>query len=278
MDIEIDHLRSWIGKTQCDSETLSPRTVRQFAATFNRDWPTDQGDEAPLLIHLCLTQPIAPLSALGRDGHPELGEFLPPVSLPRRMWAGGTFEFYDQIRIGETVTRRSTIKDVTLKTGRTGQLCFVTVEHKITSDGRHVLSEQQDIVYRDVTKAGVSKPKPTPALKGPHRQIMNPTPTMLFRYSALTFNGHRIHYDKEFCTRTEGYPGLVVHGPMQATILCQMAADIRGKPPTKFYFRSLSPLFDNMDMTINAREEGEALSLWTSCTGGPVAMEAKAEW
>ncbi|WP_319824003.1 MaoC family dehydratase N-terminal domain-containing protein [Thalassovita sp.] len=278
MEIDIDHLRGWIGKSQSDSETLSPTTVRQFAATFDRDWPAAPGDEAPLLIHLCLAQPIAPMSALGRDGHPALGRFLPPVPLPRRMWAGGEFSFHGPIRVGETVTRHSTIRDVTLKQGRTGALCFVTVEHDITSDGRPVLTERQDIVYRDMTPATKPKTDPAPALAGEHRRSIEPTPTLLFRYSALTFNGHRIHYDKAFCTGTEGYPGLVVHGPMQATLLCQMAADIGGKPPARFRFRSLSPLFDNTDMTLNASTDGDALTLWTARTGGPVAMEAHAEW
>lgn len=278
MEIDIDQLRTWIGKTQSDSETLSQTTVRQFAATFDRDWPSAPGDKAPLLIHLCLAQPIAPMSALGRDGHPALGGFLPPVPLPRRMWAGGAFAFHGPIRIGETVTRHSTIKDVTLKQGRTGPLCFVTVEHNITSDGRAVLTERQDIVYRDMSPAPKPNADPEPAPEGTHRKVIDPTPTLLFRYSALTFNGHRIHYDKEFCTGTEGYPGLVVHGPMQATMLCQMAADIGGTPPATFRFRSLSPLFDNTDMTLNAREDGKGLTLWTARTGGPVAMEAHAEW
>lgn len=278
MEIDIGHLRTWIDKTQSDSETLSQTTVRQFAATFDRDWSCAPGDKAPLLIHLCLAQPIAPMSALGRDGHPALGGFLPPVPLPRRMWAGGAFEFHGPIRIGETVTRHSTIKDVTMKQGRTGALCFVTVEHNISSDGRAVLTERQDIVYRDMSPAPKPNADPEPAPAGTHRKVIDPTPTLLFRYSALTFNGHRIHYDKEFCAGTEGYPGLVVHGPMQATMLCQMAADIWGTPPATFRFRSLSPLFDNTDMTLNAREHGKGLTLWTARTGGPVAMEAHAEW
>ncbi|GGE38417.1 FAS1-like dehydratase domain-containing protein [Actibacterium pelagium] len=278
MDIDIEHLRSWIGNTESDSEILSQTTVRQFAATFDRDWPSAPGDEAPLLIHLCLAQPIAPMSALGRDGHPALGGFLPPVPLPRRMWAGGAFEFHGPIRVGETVTRNSTIKDVTLKQGRTGALCFVTVEHQVASNGRAVLTERQDIVYRDMTPAPKPKAEPVAAAEGGHRKVIDPTPTLLFRYSALTFNGHRIHYDKAFCTGTEGYPGLVVHGPMQATMLCQLAADIGGKSPAKFSFRSLSPLFDNTEMTLNAREDGDALILWTARPGGPIAMEARAEW
>lgn len=219
--MHIENLRNWIGRDETESEVLTPALVRRFNATFDRSSGTAPGDEAPLLIHLCLAQPIAPMSALGRDGHPALGGFLPPVPLPRRMWAGGAFDFHGAIRIGETVTRCSVIRDVTLKRGRSGPLCFVTVDHEVTSDGRPSLSERQDIVYRDAAPATPPATEPEPAETGTHTRALSPTPTLLFRYSALTFNGHRIHYDRTFCTETEGYPGLVVHGPMQATLLCQ---------------------------------------------------------
>ncbi len=280
MILDIDHLQTWIGREQIDSETLSPTLVRQFNATFDRRSGTDQGGKAPLLIHLCLAQPIAPMSELGRDGHPALGGFLPPVPLPRRMWAGGAFTFHGDIRIGDEVTRQSKITDVQLKEGRSGALCFVTVQHEVTSDGRHVLSERQDIVYRDIPAAAPGKPKtdPAPAATGEHSRTVTPHPTLLFRYSALTFNGHRIHYDKPFCIEDEGYPGLVVHGPMQATMLCQMAADLHGATPARFRFRSLSAIFDDADFTVNAEPHDTGLRLWTAKVGGPLAMEAFAEW
>ena len=278
MTVDIDHLRSWIDREQTDSEHLGPRLIRQFNATFDRCSGTEPGDEAPLLIHLCLAQPTAPMAELGRDGHPALGGFLPPVPLPRRMWAGGAFTFHGPVRIGDEVTRRSTIRDVTLKEGRSGALCFVTVDHEITAGGRAVLTERQDIVYRDIPAADQDTREPQPAPQGTQSRTLTPHPTLLFRYSALTFNGHRIHYDKAFCTETEGYPGLVVHGPMQATMLCQYAADLRGRPPVRFTFRSLSPIFDDADFTLNAAPEGEVLKLWTARTDGPVAMEARATW
>ena len=280
MKIDIDHLRSWIGRTESSSETLSQTTARQFAATFDRDWPSAPGHEAPLLIHLCLAQPIAPMLGLGRDGHPALGGFLPPIPLPRRMWAGGECKFQSPIRVGETVTRTSTIKDVRLKQGRTGLLCFVTVEHIVTSNGRAALRERQDIVYRDTPTAARGKltAKPSPAAIGEHSRVVDPHPTLLFRYSALTFNGHRIHYDKPFCIDTEGYPGLVVHGPMQATMLCQYAADLRRRAPKTFAFRSLSTIYDNTNFTLNAATNDDGLKLWTAHNGGPVAMDAVAQW
>lgn len=276
--MDIDTLQGWIGREQAESETLSPTRARQFNATFDRTSGTVEGDEAPLLIHLCLTQPIAPMSELGRDGHPALGGFLPPVPLPRRMWAGGRFDFFTPIRIGDVIERRSTIADVQLKTGRSGALCFVTVNHDIHANGRRALSERQDIVYRDVPSSTAPAARAEPAPPGTHSKAIDPHPSLLFRYSALTFNGHRIHYDRTFCTETEGYPGLVVHGPMQATMLCQYAADIRGSTPSQFTFRSVSPLFDDAAFTLNAMDDGDALKLWTARDGGPVAMQAKASW
>ncbi|SMO40758.1 3-methylfumaryl-CoA hydratase [Thalassovita litoralis] len=278
MEIDIDHLRGWIGREQKDSEHLDPTLVRQFNATFDRDSGTEIGDVAPLLIHFCLAQPTVPTMKLGEDGHPARGGFLPPVPLPRRMWAGGAIQFFGPIRIGETVTRRSVITDVTLKQGRTGPLCFVTVDHDVTSNGLKVLTERQDIVYRGASPTGTTTTAPAPAAIGEQHRTVTPTAPLLFRYSALTFNGHRIHYDKPYATGVEGYPGLIVHGPMQATQLCQYAADLHGKPPRYFRFRSLSPIFDDADFTLNASTDGAGLKLWTARTGGPVAMEAQAEW
>lgn len=278
MNLDIDHLRQWIGHEQDDEEVLSSTLVRQFNATFDRVSGTKTGDAAPLLIHFCLAQPISPTAELGPDGHPARGGFLPPVPLPRRMWAGGAFRFHSDIRIGETVRRHSVIRDVTLKQGRTGPLCFVTVEHEINSDGRICLTERQDIVYREAPKEARATAQPEAAPLGSHSRQIEPTAPLLFRYSAMTFNGHRIHYDNPYVTQVENYPGLIVHGPMQATLLCQLAADINGTAPQSFRFRSLSPIFDDADFTINAEAEGDALKLWTARLGGPVAMEAHAEW
>ncbi|MBC9247633.1 MaoC family dehydratase N-terminal domain-containing protein [Paracoccus sp. 11-3] len=275
--IDIDHLRGWIGRTETKSELLTPAIVDRFKATFDQADQAQNGDLAPVMIHLCLAPAAAPTSGLGPDGHPARGGFLPPVPLPRRMWAGGAFTFHDDIRVGETVTRRSTIQDVVVKEGRTGTLCFVTVEHQITSDDRNVLTERQDIVYRGEDAAG-PKTAPAPAPHGQHRIQITPSAALLFRYSALTFNGHRIHYDAPYVRDHEGYPGLIVHGPMQATLLVQFAEKLHGMRPSQFDFRSLSPLFDNADFTLNAVEADDGLTLWTAYVDGPIAMEAKAVW
>lgn len=275
--MDIDHLRTWIGREETRSEVLTPVLAERFNATFDRTGPTGEGDEAPLLIHLCLCLPAAPTSELGPDGHAEKGGFLPPVPLPRRMWAGGAFAFHAPLRIGAHVTRRSVIRDVTEKTGRTGRLCFVTVEHEIASDGTPALTERHDIVYREAQGAGAPPSAPA-APAGEHSRRIPASPALLFRYSALTFNGHRIHYDAPYSTGTEGYPGLIVHGPMQATLLCQYAADLKGRTPARFEFRSRTPIFDTSVFTLNAAAEGEVVRLWTAAEGGPVAMEAEAVW
>lgn len=276
MEIDIDHLRGWIGREEVQSELLTGALVQRFNATFDRTSALEDGAQAPLLIHLCLGQPAVPSAELGPDGHPARGGFLPPVPLPRRMWAGGAFHFHAPVRIGEVVTRRSVIEDVTLKHGSTGTLCFVTVTHHIESAGRKVVTERQDIVYRDA--GAPPRMMPEAADLGAHHRQIAATPTLLFRYSALTFNGHRIHYDAPYVTGTEGYPGLIVHGPMQATLLAQYAADLRGAVPERFTFRSLSPIFDTHDFTLNARDDGDAVLLWTAAIGGPVAMDACAIW
>ncbi|MCB1493228.1 MAG: MaoC family dehydratase N-terminal domain-containing protein, partial [Rhodobiaceae bacterium] len=221
MEIDLDYLKGWIGREEIASEVLTPDLVRRFNATFDRESGLDAGDVAPLVIHFCLAQPAVPTAGLGPDGHPARGGFLPPVPLPRRMWAGGAFTFHDAIQIGEEVTRRSTIRDVTLKQGRTGALCFVTVEHAISSGGRAALTERQDIVYREAGTSAAPAASPEPAPAGEESRRITPSAPYLFRYSALTFNGHRIHYDTPYVRDVEGYPGLIVHGPLQATLLCQ---------------------------------------------------------
>ncbi|MGK9168410.1 MaoC family dehydratase N-terminal domain-containing protein [Inquilinus limosus] len=275
--LDIDHLRSWIGREEVAEDIVTADLVRKFRAML--DLPADPprtGDVAPRLLHFCLAQPAAPTAALGPDGHPQRGGFLPPVPLPRRMWAGGRVTFHDDLRVGDSVRRISRIADVAAKEGRTGLLCFVTVDHAIEAHGRPVLRERQDIVYRGLD--GGAKTAPAPAEPGRHRRRIEPSPPLLFRYSALTFNGHRIHYDRRYVTEVEGYPGLIVHGPLQATLLFNFAAELRGAPPTRFAFRSLSPLFDDDAFLLHASEDGDGLKLWSARENGPVAMAAEAGW
>lgn len=278
MNLDVEHLQGWIGREETRSELLTPTLAERFNATFDRTGDVSMGAVAPVMIHLCLALPVAPTSELCSDGHLVRGDFLPPVSLPRRMWAGGAFTFHDDIHVGETITRNSTIKDVQVKQGRTGILCFVTVEHKLRCGARHVVTERHDIVYRDGNARASSTEVLDHIPPGRHQKVVTPTSTLLFRYSALTFNGHRIHYDASYTRDVEKYEGLIVHGPIQATMLVQFAEAIRGGYPARFTFRSLSPLFSEVSFTLNAEESGESLRLWTSCSKGGLAMEALAEW
>ncbi len=281
MELDLDHLRGWIGREEAASEVLTPALVERLHATLDHEGSTEPGAEAPLLIHHCLCQPAVSTATLGADGHPRRGGFLPPVALPRRMWAGGAIIFHAPLRIGDTVTRRSVIEDIIIKEGRTGPLCFVTVTHHITAEGRDILTERQDIVYRDANTKVDEEKEPAsapPAPAGRNRRQIVASPVLLFRYSALTFNSHRIHYDEPYVTGVEHYPGLVVHGPLQAMLLAQYAEELKGRTPAQFSFRSVAPIFAGVDFAINADENGDALRLWTASTGGPIAMEARAEW
>jgi len=277
--VDIDHLRTWIGREHVGTDLVSEDLARKYHATFN--FPGDApgpGAAVPRLIHFCLAQPAAPTSSLGADGHPARGGFLPPVPLPRRMWAGGAITFHDDLRVGVKVTRKSRIDDVVLKEGRSGALCFVTVRHRIEVSGKLVIDERQDIVYRGEDTSGGTVKATQPVEEGPHWRPLKIEPPFLFRYSALTFNGHRIHYDRRYAVETEGYPGLLVHGPLQAAILCNYATELHGAPPERFTFRGHAPLFDDDAFELHAREVNKGLDLWTAKRDGPVCLVAEARW
>lgn len=273
--LDLDRLRQWIGRVEETTDTVSPRLVKGLAATLDRS-----GDAVPPAIHWCLAPAIAPESELGPDGHPARGGFLPPVmKLPRRMWAGGVVDFADPLRLGDAVTRRSRIADVQVKEGRSGTLCFVTVEHEYRTERGRALTERQDIVYREadspMSPDGAPETRPTPKW----RRTLTADAVMLFRYSALTFNGHRIHYDRDYCREVEHYPGLVVHGPLQATLLVEHAIAARGgSVPRQFAFRAVRPLFDGAGFSLNAVEEDGGLILWTADGRGRATMTATARW
>ena len=279
MDLEMPHLCGWIGREENASGEASVELVQRFSATFDRSEEVRPGAIAPLMLHWCMTQGVASTAVLGNDGHPARGGFLPPVPLPRRMWAGGTLEFHGDVRIGDTLTRRSRIAGVSVKQGRTGTLCFVSVDHAYDTGGKTVISERQDIVYRPaVTAPTAPAPAAQPAETGEFSREFTPSAVFLFRYSALTFNGHRIHYDLPYARDVEHYPDLVVHGQLLATLLANYATDLHGSRPRHFSFRSFSPLFVSSPFRLNASAEGAAIKLWTAQADGPVAMEARAEW
>lgn len=276
-EIDLAHLRTWIGREEVASDVVSDDLARKFHATL--DTPGEapgMGEPAPALVHFCLAPHIAPTAQLGPDGHPRRGGFVPPVPLPRRMWAGGQLTFRRLIRVGDSVRRTSRIDDVAAKTGRSGALVFVKVRHTLDVLGETAIEEVQDIVYRGLAPTSANNAAPAEAsLK---RRRVDVSPTLLFRYSALTFNGHRIHYDLNYAKNEEGYPGLVVHGPLQATLLLHHAAALRGALPRTFSYRNESTLFDDAPLWLDAADTEAGLTLWTSRAGGPVAMRAQAVW
>ncbi|MDB5568153.1 MAG: hypothetical protein JWP84_4719 [Tardiphaga sp.] len=279
--LDLDHLRTWIGRTDEASDVVTAQLVKGLRAILFLDIGQPQpGDIAPFTTHWCLAQPVAPMDQLGSDGHPARGGFLPPVPLPRRMWAGGQLEFLDTLRVGDVVTRSSKILDVTLKTGSTGALCFVSVEHLITTPRGLAIRERQDIVYRDMpTSMAPAAPAPAEVPAAKHRETHFADPVLLFRYSALTFNGHRIHYDRDYVTKVEFYPGLVFHGPMQAALLVEFSAKLHGgKAPKTFSYRGVQPLFDGAEFSVNANDNEAGFDVWTANAAGAPTMKATAVW
>ena len=279
--LDIDHLRQWIGRSQESSDVVTAQLVKGLRATlFQEIGEPKPGDGAPFTVHWCLAQPVFPMTLLGRDGHPTRGGFLPPVPLPRRMWAGGELQFFDTLRVGDEQRRNSRIADVTVKKGSSGTLCFVSVEHEVTTPRGVAIRERQDIVYREM---GGNQPAPAKTASPPpvakHRETHVADAVLLFRYSALTFNGHRIHYDRDYVTKVEGYPGLIFHGPLQAAFIVELAAKLHGgKPPKKLSYRGVQPLFEGAEFSVNANDNGAAMEVWTANAAGEPTMKGTATW
>jgi 3-methylfumaryl-CoA hydratase len=277
--LDLDHLRQWIGRTEEVTDVVTAHLVRGLRATlFMEIGAPKPGDAAPWTAHWCLAQPVYPMSQLGPDGHPTRGGFLPPVPLPRRMWAGGELEFFEPLRVGDEMTRSSRISDVTMKSGSTGVLCFVSVEHVITTPRGTAIRERQDIVYRDMSAPQAAAKAPPPPAVAKHRESHMADPVLLFRYSALTFNGHRIHYDRDYVTKVEGYPGLIFHGPLQAAFIVELAAKLHGGAPKKLGYRGLQPLFEGSEFSVNANDTPAGMELWIANSAGQPTMKGTATW
>ena len=284
-DLDQDHIRGWIGRSTEAEDLVTPRLVAEYRATFGARLMAVSEGEAPLGMNWCLAPAIAPTDELGEDGHPARGGFLPPVPLPRRMWAGGAVEHRGSLRVGDRVVRRSSVDDVTFKDGRTGPLCFVTVRHSYETERGVALSERHDIVYRGADPAPgapAGSPK-SPEARQPaaprHGDLtwrVEASPVLLFRYSAMTFNGHRIHYDQPYVTGVEGYPGLIVHGPVQGTLCLNLVATLLGAPPARFSFRNLSPLTAGTPFEVAAaRRPDGTVACWTRSADGRICMEGE---
>lgn len=273
-------IEQWTGRQTVQGDRIDPNKVQAMAATLDNGLAVDLQGYLPPAWHWMFFTPSHRISDLGPDGHARKGLDLPPIDLPRRMWAGGRMEFMQPLSINEEVIRTSTIKRIQFKEGRTGQLGIVTVAHEIKGEqGGHML-EEHDIVYREAPKPGQPAAAPKAAegvLEAQWNQTIEPSSTLLFRYSALTFNSHRIHYDQKYCQEQEGYPDLVVHGPLTGTLLLEL---IRGNCPNDqvqhFEFRAVSPLFANANYTVHGRRDGQQVSLWALGPQQQLAVEAKA--
>ncbi len=277
-------LRAWVGRTETRTDVIDARPVTLLSATLDRDDPSPRrGDVLPPLWHWLYFLPVYRESEVGPDGHAKRGGFLPPVPLPRRMWAGSRIEWLRPLAIGESVSRHSRIVSVSPKSGRSGALVFVVVRHELANAAGVALIEEHDIVYRDLPAPGAEHraaggATPAPGAAEWKRRIV-PDDVLLFRYSALTFNSHRIHYDRRYVTEVEGYPGLIVHGPLLATLLVDLLR--RQRPQIvlrRFEFRALAPLFDVAPFDVCGRPQDERgeISLWAQGIDGALAMRGTA--
>ena len=277
-------LSAWVGRSETLHDCINPTPVMALSATLDhRSAPVNVGSVLPPLWHWLYFLPMHQQSEIGADGHAKRGGFLPPVPLPRRMWAGSQFEFRSPVRVGDAVVRTSTIESVSTKEGRTGKLVFVKVRHELrcNGDADPALFEFHDIVYREAKHADEVVPPPVIARENAlwHREIV-PDDVLLFRYSALTFNGHRIHYDRRYVTQVEGYPGLIVHGPLIATLLLDL---LHRKMPeadlASFSFKAVRPTFDLQSFKVNGAPlaDGKTIHLWACDHDGWLTMDATAK-
>lgn len=270
----------WVGREETRTEVLSEWTVRAMAAALDLDEAPRTGHALPPGWQWLFFNPTVRRSGLGVDGHPARGGFLPPIELPRRMWAGSRIRYLAALPVGAEAIRLSRIQKVENKVGKRGSLWFVTVAHTISCNGTPCIEEEQDIVYREATPPGVQAPAAaeTYAEEAQWSQSVSPDTTLLFRYSALTFNGHRIHYDQAYARNEEGYPGLVVHGPLTATLLQELATEIGdGRRLARFDFRGVSPLFVDREFRLEGRRvDNDSLMLWARGPSGELAMSASA--
>lgn len=278
----MNDLRAWIGRSETRADQIGPTPLLALNATLDHpERAVPAGTPLPPLWHWLYFLPLHRHSEIGPDGHARRGGFLPPVPLPRRMWAGSQLDFRAPVRVGDAVERTSTIADVAVKEGRSGPLVFVKVRHEVRCNGGTdpAIVEYHDIVYREAKRPGDAEPPPQAAPAGAQcSREWVPDDVLLFRYSALTFNGHRIHYDRRYVTEVEGYPGLVVHGPLIATLLLDL---VRRQWPeadvAAFRFKALKPTFDGRPMRVNGARQGDEMKLWAQDHEGWLTMQGTAE-
>lgn len=274
-------LETWIGNRETLVDAANPWPVMGLAAALDRDEKAPEtGDAIPFGWHWLYFLPHPRRSTLDLDGHPRRGDFLPPVALPRRMFGGGRMTFHRPLRVGEELRREGEIVGVREKSGRSGRLVFVTVRYRILASGELAVEEEQDIIYREAAGATQSPPGvPAEIADDEWSRTIEPDPVLLFRFSALTFNSHRIHYDRPYVTGVEGYPGLMVHGPLTATLLLELCRDRSGQRPLSgFRFQAKRPLFDTAPFQVRGKmdADGKGCALQAVDADGFVAMTASA--
>ena len=280
IDINIDELKSWVGNDEVVFDEVSRNLEMRFRATLDID-PGDpqKGEIASSGIHWALAPAVVKSSLLGKDSHPQKGGFLPPVALPRRMWAGCQTKFLDTLKIGDQVKKRSSVVDVNLKNGKSGLLCFVKAKYEFFVDKKLVIEEFHDIVYRDLDNKQVSKlvKNDLPFSNPDYEEEIFAHPTMLFRYSAITFNGHRIHYDFPYSTREEGYQDLVFHGPLQATLMLRASEKFKNARAKSFSHKGVAPVYanENLHISIEQTQNGN-VNCFTSTSAAGMTMNANA--
>ena len=279
--VDIDHLKKWIGKIDNVTDYVTPIVEQRYRATLNMDIgnPKD-GDPVTSGLHWMLGWNLVKNDELGVDSHPALGEFLPPVPLPRRMWAGSEIKVLKPIRVGNKVIKQSTVADIQVKEGRTGLLCFVTAEYNFLVNDEVTINEKHNIVYRDISKSGGGSgySKEIPQKSDLSEKIFM-HPTILFRYSAIGFVGHRIHYDHPYTVNEENYPGLIVHGPLQATYLLRAAEKLMGKPVKSFTHKVMAPVFANSEYIVGVdKMDDGSVSCWGATKEFGVTMRAEAKF
>jgi len=279
---DLEKLKDWIGEKETAVDYVTVPSVQRLAATLDRDDPMPRtGDPLPIGWHAILFPRVVRHSQIGADGHPQRGDFLPPVPLPRRMFAGKRTTFISDLRVGDEVHRLSAIQDVNVKQGRSGQMVFVTVKTDISSPRGLAISEEQDIVYRAEPDPNAPPPPPQPApANAVWRKTVTPDPVMLFRYSALTFNGHRIHYDHRYVTGTEGYPDLVMNGGLTTLLVYELARETAATPIRYMSSRNVRALFVNRPIHFGGEPsaDGKSAKLWAADPDGALALSAEARF
>lgn len=268
-------LEDAIGNSQSRTEVIGKRQAELLAVTLGKKVP-GEGDALPSCWHWAWFNDALPAAQLGRDGHPKRGGFIPDIPLPRRMWAGGELEFLAPLKIGLETQKRSTIEAIKTRKGGSGELYIVTIGHQLSQGDVLCVNEKQNLVFREDPAPGAPKPDPIVPPQAPDlSEEMLADPVLMFRYSALTFNGHRIHYDVDYARDVEGYPDLVFHAPLTATSLCDIATRLMNEAPVRsFSYRATAPLFCNSPIKLSAKKNGAGVTAWAETPEGHQAMIA----